>query len=81
MEKIKNFISLGNKERLSKILNDKEKMVITLRFGIPDDDSLTLQQIADLMGLTRERVRQIEKQALEKLRNNPHMRKFKDLVD
>lgn len=81
MEKIKNFINLGNKERLSKILNDKEKMVITLRFGIPDDDSLTLQQIADLMGLTRERVRQIEKQALEKLRNNPHMRKFKDLVD
>jgi len=81
MEKIQNFINLGNKERLSKILNDKEKMVITLRFGIPDDDSLTLQQIADLMGLTRERVRQIEKQALEKLRNNPHMRKFKDLVD
>ena len=81
MEKIQNFINLGNKERLSKILNDKEKMVITLRFGIPDDDSLTLQQIADLMGLTRERVRQIEKQALGKLRNNPHMRKFKDLVD
>ena len=81
MEKIQNFINLGDKERLSKILNDKEKMVITLRFGIPDDDSLTLQQIADLMGLTRERVRQIEKQALEKLRNNPHMRKFKDLVD
>jgi hypothetical protein len=50
-------------------LKEKEKEVITLRFGLEDKKSKTLQEIGNGMGLTRERVRQIESAALNKLRH------------
>lgn len=48
-------------------LNDREKEVLRLRHGFGDEMPHTLQQIADIFDLSRERVRQIEKQAIEKL--------------
>ncbi|NLV92165.1 MAG: sigma-70 family RNA polymerase sigma factor [Firmicutes bacterium] len=50
-------------------LSDREQTVIRLRFGLDDDQNRTLQQVGEVLGVTRERVRQIEKRALKKLRN------------
>ena len=49
-------------------LSDRERDVLELRFGIRNSHGRTLQEIADHLGVSRERVRQIEKRALERLR-------------
>ena len=66
---------------LKKILNNQEKEIISLRFGIPDDNNMTLEQVGKNLGLTRERVRQIEKRALIKLRDHPSLKFLKDYLD
>jgi RNA polymerase primary sigma factor len=48
-------------------LDDKERRVVALRFGLDGDDPKTLKEIGEMMGLSRERIRQIEAQALGKL--------------
>jgi RNA polymerase primary sigma factor len=58
------------KEQLSKILNtlsDKERDIIKLRYGIGVRNDHTLEEVGKVFGLTRERIRQIEFQALRKL--------------
>jgi RNA polymerase primary sigma factor len=49
-------------------LSNMEENVLRLRFGLDDDQPLTLKEIGDRMNLSRERIRQIEAQALGKLR-------------
>jgi RNA polymerase primary sigma factor len=66
---------------LKRILNKQEKQIISLRFGIPDGNNMTLEQIGNNLGLTRERVRQIEKKALDKLRGHPSLKFLKDYLD
>lgn len=51
-----------------KNLSDKQRTVITRRFGLDDDDPSTLGQLATEMGITHERVRQIQQEALIKLK-------------
>ena len=48
-------------------LVEKEEMVLRLRFGLDGSDPKTLKEIGEMMNLSRERIRQIEAQALEKL--------------
>jgi RNA polymerase sigma factor (sigma-70 family) len=49
-------------------LPDRERTVVTLRFGLGGEEPLTLERIGQRLGLTRERVRQIESTALQHLR-------------
>ena len=49
-------------------LPDKQRLVILRRFGMDNDDPATLEQLAVEMGVTRERVRQIQQEALSKLK-------------
>lgn len=56
-------------EKLLDSLNERERIVVMHRFGLGDLKPYTLEEIGKLLGVTRERVRQIEVQALEKLRN------------
>jgi len=51
-------------------LSDKQRLVIIRRFGLDNDDPATLETLADEMGITRERVRQIQQEALIKLKRS-----------
>ena len=50
-------------------LSDKERDIIELRFGLEGKTQMSLKEIGELYNLTKERIRQIEKKALERLRN------------
>ncbi|MFH1193132.1 MAG: sigma factor-like helix-turn-helix DNA-binding protein [Candidatus Jorgensenbacteria bacterium] len=54
-------------ERLFADLNPKQRKVVTGRFGLKSGEGVTLQEIGDELGITRERVRQIEVQTMKKL--------------
>lgn len=75
------------RERLRKALNmlsPRERKVIELRFGLDGKKPRTLEEAGQELGLTRERVRQLETQALEKLRNPIRLHvlgRFKDLEE
>jgi len=55
-------------QSLMSILNHREKFVISKRYGMEDDQEMTLQEIADALSISRERVRQIQNNAEEKMR-------------
>ena len=57
-------------------LTDREKYVIRLRFGFDGSKRYTLEEIGEILGVTRERVRQIESKALRKLKNNFEVKKY-----
>jgi RNA polymerase primary sigma factor len=56
-------------EKTLSILSEREQRIINMYFGI-DGGSLTLEQIGDEFGLTKERIRQIKEKSLRKLKNN-----------
>ena len=58
----------GQVQDLLRKLAKREAMVLRLRFGLEDEEPMTLKQIGDRLGMTRERIRQIEKKALGLLR-------------
>jgi RNA polymerase primary sigma factor len=53
-----------------KTLSDTEKTILTLRFGLEDQNPQTLDSVGKIFGVTRERIRQIEVKALDKLRTH-----------
>lgn len=58
-------------ERISELLNrldERERRILILRFGLEKDDPRTLEEVAQEFGITRERVRQIEAASLKKIR-------------
>jgi len=50
------------------VLKDKSKEIIIMRFGLENGVAMTLEEVGNKIGVTRERIRQIEKRALEKMR-------------
>lgn len=71
MSPMENVTDTLRRERVDVLLermNDREKKILDLRFGLSDGTTHTLGETAKVFGITRERVRQIESAALEKLR-------------
>ena len=55
-------------------IDEREAAILRLRYGLDGDEPMTLKQIGQRVGLTRERVRQIEHEALRKLRDTMHVK-------
>ena len=71
------------KEQIQEVLselNERERKVISLRFGIEDGYPRTLEEVGNIFEVTRERIRQIEAKALRKLRHPRRSRKLRDFV-
>jgi RNA polymerase primary sigma factor len=58
-------------------LSPREARILRLRFGIQDGHSYTLEEVGQKFGLTRERIRQIESEALRKLRHPRRSRQLR----
>lgn len=67
-------LTVGNRELEQRVeewiagLSDKQRLVVEKRFGLHGSEPATLEELADQLGLTRERVRQIQQEALQRLR-------------
>ena len=68
-------------EEVLESLDERELRIIRLYFGLDGSESLTLEQIGGLMGLTRERVRQLKERALGKLRHPTRYQALLALID
>ena len=71
------------KEQLVEVLDtltEREKKVLTLRFGLEDGRARTLEEVGKEFNVTRERIRQIEAKALRKLRHPSRSRKLRDYI-
>lgn len=62
------------------VLNEREKEVLKLYFGIDTEQALTLEEIGEKFNLTRERVRQIKEKAIRKLRHNSRSKNLKSYL-
>ncbi|MBO5924651.1 MAG: RNA polymerase sigma factor RpoD, partial [Clostridia bacterium] len=72
------------REQISQVLNTltpREEKVLRLRYGIDDGRIRTLEEVGEVFGVTRERIRQIEAKALRKLRHPNRTKKLREFTD
>jgi RNA polymerase primary sigma factor len=71
------------RDQLNDILSSlppREVRILQMRYGLVDGETYTLEEVGKKLGVTRERVRQIEAQALSRLRHPTHSRKLRDFL-
>lgn len=72
------------REQLESVLDSlmpREQKVLRLRFGLDDGRARTLEEVGQVFGVTRERIRQIEAKALRKLRHPSRSKRLKDFLE
>ena len=72
------------REDVNDVLNritSRERQVLRLRFGLDDGRTRTLEEVGREFGLTRERIRQIEMKAIQKLRHDGRARRLSAYLD
>jgi RNA polymerase primary sigma factor len=67
-------------EELLDTLDPREARILRMRFGLQDGYHYTLEEVGEKFGVTRERIRQIEKEALQRLRHPRRSRRLKDYL-
>ncbi|PJA77678.1 MAG: hypothetical protein CO149_08210 [Nitrospirae bacterium CG_4_9_14_3_um_filter_51_5] len=67
--------------RLLKVLNPREEHILRMRFGLGYDEEATLEEIGQTLGVTRERIRQIETKALKKLKEPDCRQQLESLIN
>lgn len=75
------YLEHNQKELVREVLSsldEREARIITLRFGLEDDKPKTLSETGEIIGLTKERIRQIENKALMKMRTPARAKAFKE---
>ncbi|HEX9546428.1 MAG TPA: sigma-70 family RNA polymerase sigma factor [Acidimicrobiales bacterium] len=70
----------GEIDKLLQPLDQREQQILRLRYGLDRGDPRTLDEVGDVLHLTRERIRQIERQALSKLRHPSASKGARDLL-
>lgn len=73
-------ILVESMDELMSYLSEREKEILTCRFGINNEDYKTLEQIGQNLGFSKERIRQLETAALEKLRQKKELQHFKEYI-
>ncbi len=67
-------------ERILATLPEKERGIITLRFGLGNHDAMSLKEVGEIYNLTKERIRQIEKKVLSNLQQNEEVKALKAYI-
>jgi len=81
IDQVSNMLREGDLEAALKQLQWRERRVLELRYGLSSGEPMTLEAIGSEVGVTRERVRQIESRTLSKLKNSREAQKLKDTTD
>jgi len=76
-----NNVLKGSVEDLLASLSEREKKIINCRFGINGEMPKTLEQVGELMGYSKERIRQLEDSALTKIRQKKELQHFRDFIE
>ena len=77
----KNNALKGSIENLLSTLPEREKKIISCRFGINGEQPKTLEQLGEIMGYSKERIRQLEDSALSKIRERKELQHFRDFIE
>ena len=77
----KNNALKGGIENMLSTLPEKEKKIVCCRFGINGETPKTLEQLGDIMGYSKERIRQLEDAALTKIRQKKELQHFRDFIE
>ena len=67
-------------ESMLNVLDDREKEIIKMRYGLDDQEPKTLEEVGEILGISRERVRQLEQRALKKLKAVALKKHLKDFL-
>lgn len=76
-----NMLQEENIMRLIGVLDKREQEIIKRRYGIEDEEPKTLEQIGNVMGFSKERIRQIENIAIQKLRKTENIDDYKSYLE
>lgn len=77
----KNNVLKGSIEDLLSTLPEREKKIVCCRFGINGEVPRTLEQLGEIMGYSKERIRQLEDSALTKIRQKKELQHFRDFIE
>ena len=77
----KNNVLKGSIKELLSTLPEREKKIVCCRFGINGEGPRTLEQLGEIMGYSKERIRQLEDSAITKIRQKKELEHFRDFIE